>query len=121
MVVLRRWAAERGLRPSETAYLARARDRRQLRFSRGGDDAIETAYRTHWVSPELSEAKQRRLTERQSAAPDLVVVSALGYWSCTARAGTGDHLIMNGPVPARSAWAAPTSITSFSWPQGTRS
>ncbi|MGI8776034.1 MAG: DUF2293 domain-containing protein, partial [Acidimicrobiales bacterium] len=99
MAVLRLWAAERGLLPSETAYVARARDRRQLRFSRSRDASLEAAYRTHWVSPELSEAKQRRLTERQSAAPDLVVISALGDWTCTACGQTGDLLIMEGPGP----------------------
>ncbi len=99
MAILRRWAAERGLRPSETAYVARTRDRRPLRFSRSGDAAIEAAYRTHWVSPDLSEAKHRRLTERQSKAPDLVVISALGDWSCTACTGTGGLLIMEGPGP----------------------
>ena len=99
MAVLRRWATERGLRPSETAYLSRTRDRRPLRFSRGGDLSIEAAYRTHWVSPELSEAKQRRLTEHQSKAPDLVVISALGDWTCTACAQTGDLLIMEGLGP----------------------
>jgi len=99
MAVLRRWATERGLRPSETAYLSRTRDRRPLRFSRSGDLSIEAAYRTHWVSPELSEAKQRRLTERQSKAPDLVVISALGDWTCTACAQTGELLIMEGPGP----------------------
>ena len=99
MAVLRRWAVERGLRPSETAYLSRTRDRRPLRFSRSGDAAIEAAYRTHWVSPELSEAKQRRLAERQSAAPDLVVISAVGDWTCTACGEGGDLLIMEGPGP----------------------
>lgn len=79
--------------------MARTRDRRPLQFSRSGDAAIEAAYRTHWVSPELSEAKQRRLTERQSAAPDLVVISALGDWSCTACGEGGDLLIMDGPGP----------------------
>jgi hypothetical protein len=99
MAVLRRWAAERGLRPSETAYLSRTPDRRPLRFSRSGDAAIEAAYRTQWLSPELSEAKQRRLTERQSAAPDLVVISALRDWACTACGEGGDLLIMDGPGP----------------------
>jgi len=99
MALLRHWATERGLRPSETAYVARSRDRRTLRFSRSGDLSIEAAYRTHWVSPELSEAKQRRLTERESAAPDLVVISALGEWTCTACARAGDQLIMEGPGP----------------------
>jgi hypothetical protein len=30
--VLRRWAKERSLQPSETVYVARTRDRRELRF-----------------------------------------------------------------------------------------
>ncbi len=44
----------RGLKPSETAYVASGRDRRPLRFSVSGEDAIERAYGTHWVSPELT-------------------------------------------------------------------
>jgi hypothetical protein len=40
---------ERGLRPSETAYLARTRGpRRELRFSKSGEPGIERAYRTHF-------------------------------------------------------------------------
>jgi hypothetical protein len=61
-----RWARERGLRPSETGYVARTRDRRPLRFSVSGEPAIERAYRTHWISPELSERKRERLAERQN-------------------------------------------------------
>jgi hypothetical protein len=90
---------EQGLQPSETAYVARTRDRRPLRFSRSGDDAIERAYRTHWVSPELSEAKRQRLAERQSRTPDLVVISPLNEWKCMACSGTGDLLIMDEPGP----------------------
>lgn len=47
MAALRRWARDRGLNPSETDYVARTRDRRRLRFSVTGEDAIERAYRTH--------------------------------------------------------------------------
>jgi hypothetical protein len=96
---LRLWATAQGLRPSEMAYVARTRDRRPLRFSRSGDSAIERAYRTHWVSPELSEAKQRQLAERQSRPPDLVVINAVGDWTCTGCGGTGDLLFMEGPGP----------------------
>jgi hypothetical protein len=99
MRILRRWATAERLHPSETAYVARTRDRRPLRFSRTGEPAIEAAYRTHWVSPELSEAKRQRLAERQSQAPDLVVVDPLGEWTCTSCSGTGDLLIMEGPGP----------------------
>src|SRR5216684_2932156 len=60
MRLLRKWAERSGLHPSETVYVARTRDRRKLQFSVSGDPAIERAYRTHWVSPELSEAKRQR-------------------------------------------------------------
>ena len=96
---LRRWAASRGLRPSETAYVARTRDRRTLRFSKSGKPTVELAYRTHWVSPKLSERKPERLAERQSRPPDLVVVSPVREWTCSACGGTGDLLIMEEPGP----------------------
>src|ERR671914_784664 len=96
---LRRWAASRGLRPSETAYVARTRDRRTLRFSKSGKPTVELAYRTHWVSPKLSERKRERLAERQSRPPDLVVVSPVREWTCSACGGTGDLLIMEEPGP----------------------
>jgi hypothetical protein len=99
MRYLRGWAASRGLQPSETAYVARARDRRALRFSKSGEPSIELAYRTHWVSPELSERTRERLAERQSRPPDLVVISPTRDWTCTACRGTGDLLIMDEPGP----------------------
>jgi hypothetical protein len=96
---IRRWAEGRGLRASETAYVARTRDRRALRFSESGQPSIELAYRTHWVSPELSERERERLAARQSRPPDLVVISPVGEWSCSACGGTGDLLIMDEPGP----------------------
>ena len=100
MGAFRRWATQQGLQPSETGYVARTRDRRVLRFSVSGDPKIEEAYRTHWVSPALSEAKRARLAEQQSKAPDLVVVEALRQWKCSLCSGTGELLIMedDGPV-----------------------
>ena len=99
MRLFRRWARRRGLIPSETAYVARTRDRRSLRFGVRGDPEIERAYRTHWVSPELSEQKRARLAERRSRAPDLVVISPLKTWTCTGCAGTGGLLLMEGAGP----------------------
>jgi hypothetical protein len=99
IAILERWAADRGLRSSEAVYVARSRDRLQLRFSRSGDADIEAAYRTHWVSAEASEAKRRRLEEKQKAVPDLVVIAALNDWTCTLCSGTGELLIMEGPGP----------------------
>jgi hypothetical protein len=99
MAALGRWSRAEGLLPSETSYVARSRDRRPLRFSSAGDAGMERAYRTHWVSPELSPAQRRRLAERQSRAPDLVVVAARRQWACTACGGTGELLIMEEPGP----------------------
>lgn len=99
MRLVRRWARRRGLVPSETAYVARTRDRRVLRFSISGAPEIERAYRTHWVSPELSEPKREQLAERQSRAPELVVFSPLKDWTCTTCGGTGGLLLMERPGP----------------------
>lgn len=99
MKAFRAWARGRGLNPSETAYVARTRDRRTLRFSKSGDAGIERAYRTLWVSPDLSERKRERLAERQGRPPDIVVISPLNDWSCTECAGTGDLLLMEGAGP----------------------
>lgn len=89
MAAFRRWARDRGLNPSETDYVARTRDRRQLRFSVSGEAAIERAYRTHWVSPDLSQ----RSVERQSRPPDLVVSSPLSEWTCTSCGDSGSGLL----------------------------
>jgi hypothetical protein len=105
MRLFRRWAHEHGLVPSETGYVARTRDRRPLRFSVSGATEIERAYRTHWISPELSADKRERLAQRQSRPPDLVVISPRKDWTCTTCAGTGGLLIMQdtGPVCLRCA------------------
>jgi hypothetical protein len=97
--MLRAWARAGGLVPSEIGYLTATRDRRSLRFTTSGDEALEAACRTHWVSPELSEARRSRLTERQSRAPDLVVIEPLGEFVCTGCGDTGPFLIMEDSGP----------------------
>ncbi len=97
-----RWAHERGLRPSETPYVARTRDRRPLRFSAGGEPAIERAYRTHWVSPGLSERKREQLVERQNRPPKLLVIASTKPWTCAgcgAESGAGEFLMMDDAGP----------------------
>ncbi|GAB2863440.1 DUF2293 domain-containing protein [Actinoallomurus bryophytorum] len=96
---LRRWAEERELRPSEMPYLSAARDRASLRFTASGDEAAERAYRTHWLSPDLSEARRARLVARQSKPPDLQVVEPLKEWTCVGCHGTGDLLILEDGKP----------------------
>lgn len=83
MKLFRAWAAHKGLRASETHYVARTPQRQELRFSRSGDPKIEALYRTHWVSPALSEKKRERLSAQVNRPPDLVVVQPLNKaWKC---------------------------------------
>ncbi len=99
LLLLERWAHGCGLAANETAYVARTPDRRTLRFSENGDPAVERAYRTHWLSSELSAGARERLAQRQSRPPELVVIAPLENWTCTTCGGTGDLLIMDAPGP----------------------
>ena len=99
MKLFRSWASERGLAASETRYVARAPQRWTLRFSRGGEAAIEQAYRTHWLSPKLSLEKRERLAEKASAEPELVAILPLKAWACHKCGGAGDFLMMERPGP----------------------
>jgi hypothetical protein len=101
MKLFRSWATAKGLAPSETAYVARTPQRQTLRFSKSGNPTIERLYRTHWVSPELSERKRERLAEKANRPPELVVIQPHNReWTCHRCGGTGDLLIMEGPGPA---------------------
>ena len=99
MRFFRLWAQREGLKPSEGAYATRSPTRRALRFSKSGNEAIERAYRTQWLSPRLSERARERLLERQSKPPDLVVIWPVNEWTCSGCGGTGDLLIMDAPGP----------------------
>jgi hypothetical protein len=101
MKLFRSWAAVKQLRPSETHYVARTPSRQTLRFSKSADPTIERLYRTHWISPELSEKKRERLVRRASRAPELLVIQPLNdTWKCHRCGGTGNLLIMENPGPA---------------------
>jgi hypothetical protein len=58
--LLGEWARHRHLNPSETVYVAWTRDRHRLRFTRTGNPHLERTWRTHWISPALTEAKRER-------------------------------------------------------------
>lgn len=98
--LLRSWATGKGLLASETDYVSRTPQRQPLRFSLGGDPHIEQAYRTHWVSPELSKKKRERLAQKASKPPELVAIQPLNArWSCHRCSGTGALLVMDGEGP----------------------
>ena len=74
MILFRDTARKRGLRPSETVYLMKTSGpRKELKFSKSGEPSIEKAYRTHYLSPELSEKKLSKITEKLSQPPELTV------------------------------------------------
>jgi hypothetical protein len=99
--VFHRWAASRGLRPSEVEYLAATRARRPLRFTAAGDPAMELTYRTHWMPANLPERQRELLAAQQSKPPDLVVVQPLKAFTCVGCERTdADMLMMEDAGPA---------------------
>jgi len=101
MKLLQSWAEAHELTPSETQYVSATPRRQTLRFSKSGDPAVERRYRTHWVSPALSESKRKRLAEKTDRAPELVVIQPLNReWKCHRCGGTGGFLVMENPGPA---------------------
>ena len=99
--LLRMWASQRGLEPSERPYPARSRTPRALRFSASGDPALECAYKTHWLSPDVGEAHRARLEEHEARHLDLVVIEPLKEFTCAdCGAERAGPLIMedHGPV-----------------------
>ncbi len=102
MKLFRQWATSKGLKPSETQYVAKVPGRPSLRFSKSGAESIERQYRTNWVSPALSEKAREKLAEMVSRPPDLVVIQPLHQdWVChRCKTGGGWLLVMENEGPA---------------------
>ncbi len=103
MALFRDWARTRELRPSETRYVRTTRAGIvDLQFSISGDPDIEKNYRTHYVSPALSERKQQQIGEKLSRAPEPVVFEILRDSQCSecgAEIDKGDLLFMEAGQP----------------------
>jgi hypothetical protein len=103
MAIFRRWAQEKGLKPSETGYVRHARSGTvPLQFSRSGDAQIEKSYRTHYLSPALSERKQQKLQEKLEKAPQPVVFQNLRDAQCSecgAEIAQGAMLLVEAEQP----------------------
>jgi hypothetical protein len=100
-----RWVADKGLKPTEVSYITATRDRRDLRFTKRGDDKAERAWRTQWTSPDLPEKQSERITRRQSAPPDLVVVDPVKDFTCAECGEDGGFLIVDDQGPLCMACA----------------
>lgn len=77
------WARNTGLKPSETDYVAKTRGPKQaLQFSKSGNFKIELAYRTHYLSPQLSEKKCQKLKEKLEKPAEQVVFWIINESQC---------------------------------------
>ncbi|MFC4942150.1 DUF2293 domain-containing protein [Pseudonocardia sp. GCM10023141] len=88
------WAAERGLKATEIAYVSAHRDRKPLQFTPDGDADLERLLRTHWVSGDLPPAQQEKAVAKASKPPELLVIMPLKEFTCAVCGGTGDLLVM---------------------------
>jgi hypothetical protein len=73
-----------------------------LRFSKSGSPDIEQNYRTHYVSPSLSERKQERLTQKLSSPAQPAVFEILRDSACSecgAELARGSFLLMEAGQP----------------------
>jgi hypothetical protein len=123
-----RWAQQKSLKPSETAYLRGTRaGTMPLQFPRSRDPEIEKRYRIHYLSPAMPERKQQQLQEKLDRPPEPVVFQIVRDSECS-ECGTnldkGSFLLMEAEQPAgtaatrsadaRGAWVAEVR---FGFPQ----
>lgn len=103
IAIFREWARKRGLKPAEISYVRQTRTGpTDLQFTAGGDPEIEQVFRTHYLSPALSERKKESLQERLERPPERVV-----FWNlrdsrcseCGAEIESGSFLFMEAGEP----------------------
>jgi hypothetical protein len=82
--IFHRWAQQKSLKPTETAYVRATRaGTLPLQFSKSGNPQIEKSYRTQYLSPALPERKQQKLREKLDRAPEPVVFQILRESKCS--------------------------------------
>jgi hypothetical protein len=103
IAIFQRWVQEKGLKPSETEYVRPARSGTvPLQFSISRDTQVEKIFRTHYVSPALSERKQQKLKEKLEKAPQPVVFLNLREAQCSecgAEIAQGSMLLIEADQP----------------------
>lgn len=78
------WAIGRGLKSMDTRYARPTRGGSvDLQFSESGNPELERQYRTHYVSPNLSERKQRNVKEKLDETPRAVVFQVVRDSTCS--------------------------------------
>lgn len=110
LAFFRDWARQKGLNPSETAYVRTTRaGTTPLQFTHTADPETEKTYCTHYLSAALSEPKRQQLEDKLNQAPRPVVFQILRDSQC-AECGTpldqGSLLLMEADQPLCLACAA---------------
>lgn len=84
MQCFRKWAIAKNLKPSKTVYLVRTKGpKKEAQFSTSDDPSIEEAYRTHYISPALSEKKKQQLKEKLEEQPELISYIIINDSQCS--------------------------------------
>lgn len=84
MKCVRQWAQAQALLPRETAYVQKACSRTiHLRFSKSGNETIEKHYRTHYISPILTEQKQQHLIDKIEKSKEPIVYIIVSESQCS--------------------------------------
>jgi len=98
-----RWAAANGLKPMEAIYRRASREGPvDLIFTGEGDPEFERLFRTHYISPDLSERQQAKLSGRLEKAPAPVVFEIAKDSQCSecgAELSRGSFLFMDRNQP----------------------
>ena len=110
LAVFRDWAHQKGLKPSEAAYVRTTRSgTTPLQFTHAADPETEKTYRTHYISAALSAPKRQQLEDELNQAPRPVVFEIVRASQC-AECGTtldqGSFLLMEADQPLCLACAA---------------
>jgi hypothetical protein len=109
LTIFQDWALKRGLKPQEVTYFAKTiGPPRELRFTSDGRPEVESVYRTHYVSPELSVTKQEKLRDKLSQTPEIVVFEIVRDSQCSlckAELARGSFLLMEAGQPLCTACA----------------
>jgi hypothetical protein len=100
VVLFQQWARDRGLIPSEARYTRQGREGSiDLKFTVGGEPEAERLFRTHYVSPALSQKQKQKLEEKISKPPERVAFMIARDSACS-ECGTElfkhDFLTMDG-------------------------
>ena len=103
MECFQEWACKKGLEPSQVGYLARTSGaKKELQFSENRDPQIELFYRTHFISPQLSEKKKHMLEKKSSQSAELVVFLTVRDSQCNRckkEMPKNSFLLMEGEEP----------------------